>query len=201
MPRARHNCAFNARAGLVEAAGEVLKPLVQPLWERVQPTVSPVLVAILPKLQHTAAVANQLIVVTALEPWQLVLLTVAATLLAGRLLRGAARARRTWQDKGWKQVVSGFILDLPVVRGLVRREEEKVEAKIRASLLKKGSSGTALRVLPAQGLAAAEVKQRLKYREQEDVKFHEGDSHVSGGCPVRRGWGGGWGGGRAWRKG
>lgn len=167
---------------LLASAREALAPIATvaaPLVDSLRPAVSPALAVALPRLQHAATAVNQRL--QSVEAWQLVLLTAVATLLLARAWRALRAAQRTWADKGWRQVVSGFVADLPGVRGVVRREQEKLVAKIRADLLAKGGSGAApLRALPREGTTAAEVKQRLRYKEQEDVRFQDGDSHLSG---------------------
>lgn len=66
---------------------------------------------------------------------------------------------------GWKQVVSAAVLDLPLVRGLVRREQERLVDKIRRDVAAKATRSAgpaaAFKALPARGLPAAEVRQRM----------------------------------------
>lgn len=68
---------------------------------------------------------------------------------------------------GWSQVLSGALVDLPGVRQLVRRQQDRLVEKIRADIAAKaarGPGGGALRALPAQGMSPAEVRQRMAYK-------------------------------------
>ena len=121
-----------------------------------------------------------------LEPWEVALAAAAAALLLAWAVGAALAARRAWQDKGWKQVMSGFLLDLPGVRAVVRREQAKVAEKIRQDLLSKkkaSATGAALAALPGKGTPAAEVRRLLLDKAREDVAFGDGEgagSRVSG---------------------
>ena len=87
---------------------------------------------------------------------------------------------------GWSQLLAGLLLDLPLVRGRVAREQAGLAARIRMDLRKKAAAGgapPALRTLPRAGTAPNDVKRQLKYREGEDTRFTDGDSRVSGACP------------------
>lgn len=71
---------------------------LRPVIGRLAPLVSPALAAVAPAVRQAAAAVNASL--AGLEAWQLVALTVLATLLLGQLLRGLQRALRTVQDKG-----------------------------------------------------------------------------------------------------
>ncbi len=61
-------------------------------------------------------------------------------------------------------MVSGALVDLPGVRQLVQRQQDKLVGQIRRDVAAKAAAGGGappLRQLPAQGLAAAEVLERL----------------------------------------
>lgn len=181
---------------LAVAAQNALQPIadvVAPLWSPLRPALAPYISLAGGYCQTAAGVAaphlgaaNQAL--AALEPWQLVLATALLTLAVARLLAVAWRARRAWQDKGPAQLASAFLLDLPGIRGLVAAQQEKLVSKIRAGLAAKEAAAAGpppLRALPREGVPPAEVKQRLRYKEQEDVRFQDGDSHVSGECAAR----------------
>ncbi|GAB4817396.1 hypothetical protein N2152v2_004442 [Parachlorella kessleri] len=85
--------------------------------------------------------------------------------------------------QGWKQVLSGAVVDLPLVRQLVRAQQEKLIAQVRRDMAAKTAAGgaPAVTALPPQGLAPAKVQQLLSAKAQEDVRFEdEGASRVSG---------------------
>ncbi|EFN56217.1 hypothetical protein CHLNCDRAFT_144988 [Chlorella variabilis] len=185
-------------AEVLQAASKVLQPAAAALRlqaRRLEPVVTPALAAAAPHLRQAGQWANQQVTalepwqewanqqLTALEAWQVVLATVVATLVAARLLRAFRAAVRTVQDKGWRQVVAGFVLDLPLVRGRVAQQQAALAAKIREDLRKKAAAGgapPALRALPKAGSAPNDVKRQLKYKEGEDMRFTDGDSRVSG---------------------
>lgn len=84
---------------------------------------------------------------------------------------------------GWAQVAAGFLADLPLVRGFVRRQQAALAARVREGLRQKSAAQgvpPGLRALPRQGSAPNDVKRQLKYKEREDVRFSDGDSKVSG---------------------
>lgn len=60
-------------------------------------------------------------------------------------------------------MVSGFVLDLPGLRGVVQRQQDGVVAQLRKSLTTGSAlpSGASILQLPKEGLPAAQVKQRL----------------------------------------
>lgn len=60
-------------------------------------------------------------------------------------------------------MASGFLLDLPGVRQVVRREKAKLAAKIRKDMMAKAAQngGVAIKQLPERGLPPNEVRQRL----------------------------------------
>ncbi|KAI3426347.1 hypothetical protein D9Q98_008720 [Chlorella vulgaris] len=171
-------------AEVAQVASNALAPhaeAVRRICHRLHPVFAPTIAAATPHVEHAAKWCNQHM--AALEPWQLVLLTAVATLVAARLLRGLRSAVRTLQDKGWSQLVAGFLLDLPLVRGRVAREQASLAAKVREDLRKKAAAGgapPALRALPRSGSAPNDVKRQLKYKEAEDMRFADGDSRVSG---------------------
>lgn len=171
-------------AELLRHFGQAVEPAVGPLRPvigRLAPLVSPALAAVAPAVRQAAAAVNASL--AGLEAWQLVALTVLATLLLGQLLRGLQRALRTVQDKGLKQVVAGTLLDLPGVRGQVQRKQEELRDKIRADLRKKSAESSApagLRQLPRKGAASNDVKRQLLYKQNDDCRFADGDSRVSG---------------------
>lgn len=191
---------------LVHSANNALQPAIeaaaqaaQPLLAAAEPYVRPVVAAVAPYVRSLEPLTAHAVAIAAphgraaaqwanrqagaVEPWQLMLLTALATLLAARLLRRLRAAVATLQDKGPAQVLAAFVLDLPLVRGRVRRQQAKIEAQIRAELRKKAAEGGAppgLRQLPKLGTAANDVKRQLKYKEGEDVRFSDGDSRVSG---------------------
>lgn len=177
-------CVPQLAADLARTAGQALQPLaavVAPYARRLQPLATAALAAAAPRVQTAARWMDQQVAV--LQPWQLVLLTVAATLLAARLFRGMCAALRTLQDKGWQQLVAGFVLDLPLVRGRVRQQQAAVTAQIREDLRKKAAAAdgpASLRQLPKSGMAPNDVKRQLQYKEKEDMRFTDGDSRVSG---------------------
>lgn len=82
-------------------AGEALRPVaaaVAPYARRLQPLAAQALAGAAPHMQAAAQWVNRQ--AAAVEPWQLVLLTVALTLLAARLWWALTAAARTVQDKG-----------------------------------------------------------------------------------------------------
>ena len=64
---------------------------------------------------------------------------------------------------GWKQVLSGAIVDLPLVRQLVQAQQDKLIAQVRRDMAAKTAAGgaPAVTTLPPRGLAPAEVQQLL----------------------------------------
>lgn len=117
------------------------------------------------------------------EPWQLVIFGIITAYILSIVHRFFTKTIRIWQDRGWKQVISGFIMDLPFLRGAILRQQQDVIAKLRSSL-KKTKNGhlpnDALVVLPNEGISAAQIKQRLLRKAHDDVSFSEGSSRVSG---------------------
>lgn len=176
--------AAEAAQPLAAAAQPYVQPVVAaaaPYVRRLQPLAAHAVAAAAPHAQAAAQWANRQ--AGALEPWQLMLLTAVATLLLARLLRLLRTVTATIQDKGLPQLLAGFLLDLPLVRGRVQRQQAKIEGQIRDELRKKAAEGGAppgLRQLPKHGTAPNDVKRQLKYKEGEDVKFNDGDSRVSG---------------------
>lgn len=86
---------------LLRHLGQAVEPAVEPLRpyvNRLAPLVSPALAAVAPAVRQAAAATNASL--AGLEAWQLVVISVLATLLLGRLLRSMRRALRTAQDKG-----------------------------------------------------------------------------------------------------
>jgi hypothetical protein len=51
--------------------------------------------------------------------------------------------------------------------------------------LRADGAPAALRALPRQGASANDVKRALQRKEAEDMRFTDGESHVSGGCHRR----------------
>lgn len=51
-----------------------------------------------------------------------------------------------------------------------------------------GSAPPGLRQLPKRGAASNDVKRQLLYKQNEDCRFADGDSRVSGGCRPALGW-------------
>lgn len=131
-------------------------------------------------LQQARTQANARL--SAYEPWQLLLAGFVAAFVLARLITALRRSRRSWVDKGWKQCVSGFLFDLPGVRGAIARQQREAITKLRASLQKssKGEVADGILTLPAHGISAAQIKQRLARKTSSDVTFDEGDSHISG---------------------
>lgn len=118
-----------------------------------------------------------------LDPMQLVLLGLLFAYFISWLLSTIRSATRAWLDKGWKQVISGFVLDLPVLRSIVSHKQQEAIAKIREALLTSRKSevpADSILTLPKQGISAAQIKQRLGRRTAQDISFSEGDSRVSG---------------------
>ncbi|KAI7840937.1 hypothetical protein COHA_005368 [Chlorella ohadii] len=171
-------------AELLRHLGQAVEPAVEPLRpyvNRLAPLVSPALAAVAPAVRQAAAATNASL--AGLEAWQLVVISVLATLLLGRLLRSMRRALRTAQDKGVKQVVAGALLDLPGVRGQVQRKQAELRETIREDLRKKSAQSSApagLRQLPRKGAASNDVKRQLLYKQNDDCRFADGDSRVSG---------------------
>jgi hypothetical protein len=88
-------------AEVAQVASNALAPhaeAVRRICHRLHPVFAPTIAAATPHVEHAAKWCNQHM--AALEPWQLVLLTAVATLVAARLLRGLRSAVRTVQDKG-----------------------------------------------------------------------------------------------------
>jgi len=86
---------------VAQVASNALAPhaeAVRRICHRLHPVFAPTIAAATPHVEHAAKWCNQHM--AALEPWQLVLLTAVATLVAARLLRGLRSAVRTVQDKG-----------------------------------------------------------------------------------------------------
>lgn len=87
---------------------------------------------------------------------------------------------------GWRQLAAGAVLDLPLVRARVAREQAALAARIRADLKAKSDASGAppgLRALPRAGAAPNDVKRQLVYKQKQDTKFADGDSRVSGARP------------------
>lgn len=192
---------------MVRACCEALQPAVsmlEPYVRRLEPLARAAVAAVEPRARAAAAWADQH--AAALSPWQLVLLTIAATLLAVRVLQALRRVAITVKDKGeaggraapsgflllwggqlarffstkpagaqacrchrhrpsacpstaphkpsrcagWRQLVAGFVLDLPLLRGRVAREQAALAEKIREDLRKKAAGG---RRIAGQGTA------------------------------------------------
>jgi hypothetical protein len=80
---------------------------------------------------------------------------------------------------GWQQLAAGCLLDLPLVRGLVARQQAALRAKLRAQLSKGAASG--LRELPEQGATPEEVRAMLTQKARVWMWVCGG-----GGCGVCR---------------
>ena len=133
-------------------------------------------------LENTRASINSQL--ESYEAWQLLFLGMLLTYFLTKLFKFLRQARHTIRDKGVKQLIAAFILDLPGFRGFVARQQAATVAKIRAGLQNtKGapSPSDALLTLPLSGISAAQIKSRLTRKSQADLKFvHEGESKVSG---------------------
>jgi len=114
------------------------------------------------------------------EAWQVMLLGMVGALVLSRLISILNRAHQTLVDKGWKQLASGFALDLPGVRGFVSRQQAATTAKLRESLQKGKDVTDAILVLPKEGISAAQIKSRLARKARDDLCFSDGESKVSG---------------------
>ena len=114
------------------------------------------------------------------EAWQLLLIGSLVAYILQRVITAVLSARRTFVDKGFQQLVAGFLLDLPGLRGFVAKHQAATVAKLRASLQKKGKDDPTLLILPKQGLSAAQVTQQLAHKSRNDLKFAEGESKASG---------------------
>lgn len=116
------------------------------------------------------------------EAWQILFIGIFLALGLSKLYSFLVKSHHTLVDKGWKQVVYGFVLDLPRVRGMVAKEQATAVTKLRASLQKNkdATAPDAILSIPKEGIAAAQVKARMQRKAQNDVKFGEGQSKVSG---------------------
>ncbi|KAL4518135.1 hypothetical protein Ndes2526A_g01416 [Nannochloris sp. 'desiccata'] len=114
------------------------------------------------------------------EAWHIMFLGMVFALVLSRLISFLNLAHQTLVDKGWKQLASGFVLDLPGVRGFVARQQAATTAKLRESLQKGKDVTDAILVLPKEGISAAQIKSRLARKARDDIRFSEGESKVSG---------------------
>lgn len=129
---------------LVHSANNALQPAIeaaaqaaQPLLAAAEPYVRPVVAAVAPYVRRLEPLTAHAVAIAAphgraaaqwanrqagaLEPWQLMLLTALATLLAARLLRRLRAAVATLQDKG-EPAQSGFCSAPPM--GLTRHTRD-----------------------------------------------------------------------------
>jgi len=82
---------------------------------------------------------------------------------------------------GFKQSLFDFGKALPGIRGIVKREQAKIQEKLRKSLESEVSKGNeAFKSLPHDCLPSDEIRARLRYKAAKDVQFREGQSRVSG---------------------
>lgn len=87
------------------------------LWQHVGPHVQPYMDATDDALAHAFG---------GWHPWQVALAAMALALVVSQLLARAARVRRNVRERGALQCVFDALKRLPIIRGIVKREQEKL---------------------------------------------------------------------------
>ena len=109
------------------------------------------------------------------EPWEIILWTMVIMMVLRKVVSLWHRAKNTWREKGWKQVISGILFDIPGIRGIVEREEGKNILKLRTSMqrqkakMKSVGGLDTLLSLPRDGISASSLKSRLERRAKDDI--------------------------------
>jgi len=132
----------------------------------------------------------EIIVNTYLQQWQpcqIFIITLFGTLLLSRLFTALTTLRRHIQDVGLTQIISGFILDLPIIRSNIQSQREtaitdlRADLKAKRQLLHNTAPSSPRLLLPHQGLPPSEVRHLLSKKTALDLRFIDGvTSHVSG---------------------
>lgn len=131
------------------------------------------------KLRQVAAHADYHL--QGFAPWQLVLYTAVTVIVVLKLIHLGSEASEDVRQRGFVQAACDFGKSLPIIKGIVQRQQAKAIAQIRASLEEKPEAGhEPFKALPQQGCDPKDVLARLHHKEGKDVRFPEGQSTVSG---------------------
>lgn len=123
----------------LEATLERLAPLTDAAWQQAQRTTR----KLYTHTQHAGEVAWQhaephvqpyteaadrtlSAVCSGYHPWQIALAVIAIALVLSRLLAWASRVRRSVRERGALQCFFDAVKQLPVISGIVKREQEKM---------------------------------------------------------------------------
>ncbi|KAK9813985.1 hypothetical protein WJX73_007983 [Symbiochloris irregularis] len=114
-------------------------------------------------------------------PWQIALFSALLAITLLQLWKWALAASEDIRERGFVQAACDFGKSLPIIRGIVQKQQAQAVAKIRASLEEKPDIGhEPFKELPRQGEAPDKVLKRLRHKEGKDVRFPDGKSTVSG---------------------
>ena len=124
---------------LVGSAWAKLAPVAAPAWSQLQPTARTVVnyarhaartawAHAQPHLQPYTTAADRHLTAAfgSFLPWQLALLAVAAALLLAQILVRVSDVRSRIEERGALQCVFDGLKSLPVINGIVKREQEKL---------------------------------------------------------------------------
>eukprot|EP00891_Asterochloris_glomerata_P007131 jgi/Astpho2/7131/Aster-08310 len=151
--------------------------LLRPLWGHAEPHVH----------QAEAWVDQRL---GSYAHWQIAAGSIMATLVLLWVWRFITALWADVREKGVLQTIFDFLKSLPIVRGIVKKEMDKLIDKVRASMVKpEDPQDMQIRKLPSKGMSAAALRDKLKQlqcgimlhaQEAKDLQIQEGHSTVSG---------------------
>lgn len=138
---------------------------------------------IAPAVQHaTSFIDAMLLQLCGNHPWRIVFLTVTAILILQYCTSAAVAAVRAVQLHGLSSLLAHAALQLPILRGMVAREKQKIAKKLQADV--RAASDDAddhpLDTLPAKGLAPSAVRARIARKQRKCVQVDDGKSTMSG---------------------
>lgn len=136
-----------------------------------------------PTLQYAGHTINMLLVqVCGNQPWCIALLAIITLLVVQWCTSATLGALRAVQLHGLRSLLAHAALQLPILRGMVAREKQKIAIKLQADV--RAASDDAddppLETLPTKGMAPSAVRARIARKQRKCVQIDDGKSTMSG---------------------